>query len=111
MMKSVGLLQTCSFDEISTEINNALKLGSDNNFGYDYLADFEARFMPKHRRPVSTGWQEIDTICGGGLGKSELGVVIAPTGAGKSMVLVHLGAEALRSLHIRITRNCNSKSL
>ena len=31
----------------------------------------------------------------GGLGKSELGVIVAPTGAGKSMVLVHLGAQAL----------------
>jgi replicative DNA helicase len=96
MMKSVGLLQTCSFDEISTEINNALKLGSDNNFGYDYLADFERRFVPKHRLPVTTGWPEMDKIAGGGLGKSELGVVIAPTGAGKSMVLVHLGAQALK---------------
>ena len=33
---------------------------------------------------------------GGGLGKNELGVVIAPTGAGKSMVLVHLGAQAVK---------------
>jgi replicative DNA helicase len=45
---------------------------------------------------VTTGWSEIDKICGGGLGKSELGVVVAPTGAGKSMVLVHLGAQAIR---------------
>ena len=44
MMKSVALLQTCSFDEISKTINDALKLGSDNNFGYDYLTDFEERF-------------------------------------------------------------------
>ena len=96
MMKSVALLQTCSFDEISKTINDALKLGSDNNFGYDYLTDFEERFKPRHRMPVTTGWSEIDEITGGGLGKSELGVVIAPTGAGKSMVLVHLGVEALR---------------
>ena len=48
------------------------------------------------RNPVTTGWADIDQITGGGLGKSELGVVIAPTGAGKSMVLVHLGAQALR---------------
>ena len=96
MLKSVGLLQTCSFDEISNVINNSLKLGSDNNFGYDYLADFEERFVPKFRHPVSTGWKEMDNICGGGLGKSELGVVIAPTGAGKSMVLVHLGSEGLK---------------
>ena len=96
MLKSVGLLQTCSFDEISKTINDSLKLGSDNNFGYDYLADFEARFVPKHRLPVTTGWREIDSICGGGLGKSELGVVIAPTGAGKSFCLVHLGAQGLK---------------
>jgi len=96
MMKSVGLLQSSSFDEISQVINEALKLGSENNFGYDYMADFEARFVPKHRNPVSTGWSDIDVIIGGGLGKSELGVVIAPTGAGKSMVLVHLGASALQ---------------
>ena len=97
MLKSVGLLQNCSFDEISKTINDALKLGSENNFGYDYLADFERRFVPKHRNPRSTGWAEIDGLCGGGLGKSELGVVIAPTGAGKSMVLVHLGTEALKA--------------
>ena len=96
MLKSVNLLQSCSFDEISKVINDSLKLGSDNNFGYDYFADFEERFVPKHRRPVTTGWKDIDHICNGGLGKSELGVVVAPTGAGKSMVLVHLGAQALR---------------
>ena len=96
MMKSVGLLQTCSFDEISKTINDSLKLGSDNNFGYDYMADFEARFVPRHRVPVTTGWKQIDDICGGGLGKSELGVVIAPTGAGKSFCLVHLGAQGLK---------------
>tara|TARA_Y100000593_G_C4299112_1_gene332357 strand:+ start:698 stop:2068 length:1371 start_codon:yes stop_codon:yes gene_type:complete len=96
MMKSVGLLQSCSFDEISKTINDSLKLGSDNNFGYDYLADFEARFIPRHRLPVTTGWKQIDDICGGGLGKSELGVVIAPTGAGKSFCLVHLGAQGLK---------------
>ena len=96
MMTSVGLLQNCSFDEISKVINDALKLGSENNFGYDYMADFEERFLPKFRCPVTTGWSDIDAITGGGLGKSELGVVIAPTGAGKSMVLVHLGSEALK---------------
>ena len=96
MLKSVGLLQTCSFDEISKTINDSLKLGSDTNFGYDYIADFEQRFVPKHRLPVTTGWKEIDSICGGGLGRSELGVVIAPTGAGKTFCLVHLGTQGLK---------------
>jgi len=95
MMRSAKLLQSSSFDEISKVINEALKLGSDNDYGYDYLKDFERRFLKKDRSPVSTGWQQVDAISAGGLGKGELGVVIAPTGAGKSMVLVHLGAQAL----------------
>lgn len=97
MLKSVDKLKSCSFEEIHDLLNNALKLGLDRDFGYDYMKDFEARFVQKARDPLSTGWPEIDKITKGGLGKSELGVVIAPTGAGKSMVLVHLGAQALKA--------------
>ncbi len=96
MLKSVKLLQNSSFDEISKTINDALKLGSSTDFGYDYLVDFEKRFQIKSRNPITTGWDEIDQLSKGGLGSGELGVVIAPTGAGKSMVLVHLGTEALK---------------
>ena len=97
MLKSVRLLKTSSFDEISQVINEALKLGSDSNFGHDYIKDFEQRFLFKARNPTPTGWAEIDTITHQGLGEGELGVVIAPTGAGKSMALVHLGSEALKA--------------
>jgi len=96
MIQSVELLGSSSFDEISKVINDALKLGSENNFGHDFIADFEKRYQPKFRNPVTTGWPKMDNICGGGLGKSELGVVIAPTGAGKSMALVHLGSEGIK---------------
>ena len=95
LMKSANLLQKASFDEISVLINEALKLGSDNSYGYDYKLDFEKRFVLKQRSPVTTGWDIIDKISKGGLGAGELGVVIAPTGAGKSMALVHLGTQAL----------------
>jgi replicative DNA helicase len=95
MVKSISLLQNSSFDEISKVINDALKLGDHSDEGYDWMKDFEERFKPRFRKPISTGWKFIDDICQGGLGQKELGVVIAPTGAGKSMALVHLGAQAL----------------
>jgi hypothetical protein len=95
-MKSVKLIKTSSFDEIQKVIQDALKLGTDNNFGHDYLKDFEERFSIKNRDPISTGCERIDDICKGGLGKRELGVAIAPTGAGKSMILACLGANALK---------------
>jgi RecA/RadA recombinase len=96
MVKSIGLLQNSSYDEIAQVINNSLKLGINNEEGYDWKKDFEERFKPKFRNPITTGWPLIDDICKGGLGQKELGVVIAPTGAGKSMVLVHLGTQAVK---------------
>jgi len=96
ILKSIVLIESSSFEEIRGEIDSALNLGTDNNFGYDYIKDFEARFVPKHRNPVSTGWPRVDELCRGGLGKGELGVCIAPTGAGKTHMLVHLGSQALK---------------
>mgnify|MGYP003627858389 FL=1 len=97
MMKSTSLLKKCSFDEISVLINQALKAGADADFGYDYIKDFEKRFEFSGRDTITTGWENMDKITGGGCGRKELGVVIAPTGVGKSMVLVHLGATALKA--------------
>jgi len=97
MIKSTTLLQKCSFDEISVLIRDALKAGADADFGYDYVKDFEKRFELSTRETITTGWEHIDQITGGGGGRKELGVVIAPTGVGKSMVLVHLGATALKA--------------
>lgn len=96
ILKSVNLLQSSSFDEIRNVIDEALKLGIDNNHGHDFKKDFELRYTYKARDPISTGWKIIDGITKQGLGKGELGVVIAPTGAGKSMILAHLGAQAVK---------------
>ena len=96
IIKSVDLLNKSSFDEISTIINKALLMGESNDFGYDYIKDFEKRFEIKARDQVPTNWKEFDDITKGGLGKGELGVVISPTGTGKSHVLVHLGAQAIK---------------
>lgn len=98
LVKSAGLMnKSNSLDEIGTIVSTALKLGTDNNYGYDYKLDFEKRFLLKDRNPVSSGWERVDKITQGGLGRGELGVVVAPTGAGKSMALVHLGAMAVKA--------------
>lgn len=96
MLKCVDLVKTSSFDEIAKIMTESITLGSSNEVGYDYLKDFEKRFEVKARNPVGMGWTPIDILTNGGLGSGELGVCIAPTGAGKSMALVHLGAEALK---------------
>ena len=97
LVQSVELIRSSSFDEVKQVIDEALRLGTDNNFGHDFLKDFEARYELKARNPVSTGWDKIDSITKKGIGSGELGVVIAPTGAGKSMALAHLGTAAVKN--------------
>ena len=97
LMTSVDLIQNSSYDEVRKVIDDALRLGTDNDFGHEFLKDFELRYEIKARNPVATGWEKVDSIMKMGLGTGELGVVIAPTGAGKSMALAHLGAQALKA--------------
>lgn len=96
MLQSVELLETARFEEIGKVLNNALNLGTSNELGYKYEEDFEQRYKQKNRNPIQTSWKVINDLTQGGLGAGDLGVVIAPTGAGKSMVLTTIGAEALR---------------
>ena len=96
MIQSVKLLKSSSFEEIQKVIEDAMKLGTNVDFGHDYHMDIDERYRIKSRNPITTGWSRFDEITQGGFGEQELGVVIAPTGAGKSMVLVHIGATALK---------------
>jgi hypothetical protein len=97
MIKSVKLMERADFDEISAIINGALKLGASNDIGYEFIEQFEDRYSFKKRSPISTGWDILDGYTKGGLGSGDLGVVIAPTGAGKSMLLVAMAAAALKA--------------
>jgi KaiC/GvpD/RAD55 family RecA-like ATPase len=96
MIKSVELLKSSSFEEIRSLVDNALKLGNNPEVGYLYDEQFEERYELKTRNVISTGWSVIDRMTRGGLADGELGVVIAPTGAGKTHVLCHLGAAAVK---------------
>lgn len=96
MIKSASLLKTNSFDEISKLINNALKAGAEVEPGHDYMKDFEKRYVENVRNPIPTGWEKLDELTSGGLGRGEYGLILAPTGAGKSQCLVHLGCQALK---------------
>ena len=48
------------------------------------------------RDTVPTDWSPINDLMDGGLGPGELGVVVAPSGVGKTWILTALGASAVR---------------
>ena len=96
ILTSVDLLQTGQFDKIEKLVRDAVKVGQTNDLGLDYKEDIEVRFEEVNRRTVKTNWDVIDDLTDGGLGPGELGVIVAPSGVGKTWVLCHIGAEAVR---------------
>ena len=97
ILQSVDLLKSGNYDRIKDLVDKAMKVGVESDLGMDYLLDFEERFSETGRETVSTGWDCIDDIMDGGIGPGELGVVVAPSGVGKTWALAALGAAAVRA--------------
>jgi replicative DNA helicase len=96
--KAVEMIATDNLDSVVGVMKQALSAGTPATTGHDFFADIEARFVKTRRSTCPTGIKHLDAqdILNGGLGKGELGVVVAPTGVGKSHYLVSVGAHALK---------------
>lgn len=97
--KAVDHMAADDYEKIIETIKHAVLVGTTSSDGHNFFEDFDARFNKLRRDCVPTGIDELDknVILNGGLGKGELGVIVAPTGIGKSHFLVQLGANALRN--------------
>jgi replicative DNA helicase len=96
IIKSVDLLQIGQYSEIKVLVDSALRSGQPKTIGHDWKKDVSKRLTKDARNTVPTGWDAIDVLIGGGLAGGELGVVIAPSGVGKSWALATVGANALK---------------
>lgn len=96
--ESVKAIAAEKYDQVIYLMKDALSKGQPSTFGHDFFEDYEARFAQINRITCPTGLGPIDgrEILNGGLGRGEIGVIVAPTGVGKSHFLVHVGSEALR---------------
>src|SRR6056300_776612 len=97
ILRSVDLLQAGSYDRIKDLVDEAMKVGNETNLGMDYVLDYDERMQDLKRSTVPTKWEPINDLMDGGLGPGELGVVVAPSGVGKTWILTAIGAEAVRS--------------
>ena len=84
-------------EKIIAVIQKAITAGNSHTSGLDLLDDIDARYSETYRQTIPTGIKELDQrkILNGGLGAGELGIVVAPTGVGKSHFLIHVGAQAI----------------
>ena len=96
IMKSVDLLERHDYDGIKTTIDAAMKAGTTKDLGHDYIEGLEERLTHSTRDTVATGWDIIDEVMDGGLGKGELGVIVAPAGIGKTWCLQQIVSNSLK---------------
>ena len=96
ILKSVDLLQIGEYDKIKTVIDTAMKAGTLSDLGHDYINELLSRFEESTRDTIKTPWDVINDVMDGGLGKGELGVVVAPAGIGKTWFLQSIGADAVK---------------
>jgi replicative DNA helicase len=76
-----------SYNKIEEIIQKALQVGIPDDDGTDVFHDIDAALEKDYRLPIATGIVGVDNNLKGGLGLGELGVVLAPTGTGKTTLL------------------------
>ena len=60
------------------------------------MTSIDERYTESVRFPQETPWDVINDLTDGGLGKGELGVMVAPAGIGKSWALMNIGAHNVK---------------
>lgn len=76
-----------SYNKIEERIKKALQVGITNEEAVDVFHNIDEALEKDNRHPIPTGVVGVDNLLNGGLGRGELGVVLAPTGTGKTTLL------------------------
>ena len=70
-------------------------IGDEEDYGTNLFENVDKVFQKDFRSPIGTGIKPIDEATGGGLGKGEMGIILAATGVGKTTILTFLANEAV----------------
>ena len=78
-------------------LSKALGVSFDQQVGHDFIEDAKERFDSYHRKEekIDFDLEYMNTITNGGFSKKSLNVILAGTGAGKSLAMCHFAAHNL----------------
>jgi replicative DNA helicase len=79
-----------SYDKLEELVREALQVGEREDGMADVFANLDDVLNEDYRHPIPMGIPGIDRLLKGGLAKGELGVILAPTGVGKSTFLTKI---------------------
>ena len=71
---------------IEDMIKKALEVNTKCEFGWQLFDNIENDLREDYRETIPTGTPELDEALYGGLGRGELGIIVAPSGVGKTSI-------------------------
>ena len=83
-----------SYDHLEEMVREALQVGEVDTGTADVFANLDNVLEEDFRHPIPMGIDGIDNLLKGGIAKGELGVILAPTGVGKSTLLTKISNHA-----------------
>ena len=83
-----------SYDKVEGLVRNALQVGEIDKGQTDIFANLDTVLDEDYRHPIPMGIPGIDRLLKGGLAKGEIGVILAPTGVGKTTILTKIANTA-----------------
>jgi replicative DNA helicase len=79
-----------NYDTLEEMVSKALQVGEIDKGTEDVFHNLDEVLNDDYRHPIPMGIPGIDRLLKGGLAKGELGVILAPTGVGKSTLLTKI---------------------
>ena len=83
-----------SYEKAEYYIREALQVGEKDLGTQDVFDHLATVLEDDYRHPIPMGIEGLDNLLNGGLAKGELGVILAPTGVGKTTVLSKIANSA-----------------
>ena len=86
-----------SYGVIEDLIKKALEYNTKDEYGWELFDNVEGDLREDYRETIPTGTPELDDALYGGLGRGELGIIIAPSGVGKTSMCSGIAVAAALS--------------
>ncbi len=83
-----------NYDTLEEMVKSALQVGAKDTSMLDVFSNLDQVLEDDYRHPIPMGIPGIDRLLKGGLAKGEIGVILAPTGVGKSTILTKMANHA-----------------
>ena len=84
-----------NYEECETILRKALEHGDNKDDGMDVFDNIDNVLVDDFRKPIRTGISGLDEVMDGGLSKTELAVILAPFGVGKTTMMTKIANTAM----------------